>query len=185
MKKIAVLLICAAAAVGLAQAHDLLNCRWKDGREMSQRDCDLFRRLAAEDAAAEQRARAHAEASRQRAEEDERVRAEKKAAAKAQEDQRTAERQAKMAADEAEGKALRTRLDREDTAREAAVRKVCGKDYGSLRVGMALARYRQCNEDPSYVTQTVTQGRVMQTWRGTFNWLHIVDGVIVGYTERH
>jgi len=66
----------------------------------------------------------------------------------------------------------------------AAKKKACGRDFETLRIGMKLTRFEQCTDGTSFVTETVTKQRVVEVYRSTFYWLHVVDGVIVGYTRR-
>lgn len=67
---------------------------------------------------------------------------------------------------------------------EAAQKKKCGKDFGKLRIGMALNRYEECTEALVFVTDTVSKGAVVETYRGMFYFVHAKDGRIVAFTRR-
>lgn len=67
---------------------------------------------------------------------------------------------------------------------EAAQRKLCGKDFGKIRVGMSLDRFEQCTDGLAYITETVTKSGVVETYRSTFFLVHAADGKIVGFTKR-
>ena len=67
---------------------------------------------------------------------------------------------------------------------EAAMKKKCGKDFGQIRIGMALERFEDCTEAAAYVTDTVIAGGVVETYRSTFHLIHVKNGRIVGYTRR-
>lgn len=67
---------------------------------------------------------------------------------------------------------------------EADKKKRCGKDYMALRIGMHFDRVEQCFEALSYVTDTVSGGGTVETYRSTFYLLHFSNGVMVGYTRR-
>jgi hypothetical protein len=66
----------------------------------------------------------------------------------------------------------------------AAKQKKCGKDFQQLRVGMTLGRFEQCNESLSFVTESFTQGGVVETYRSSFYWINARNGRVVSYTRR-
>lgn len=72
-------------------------------------------------------------------------------------------------------------VEREEAA---AQKKKCGKDYQAMRIGMTLDRYEECTDGLVYVTETVSKGGVVETWRSTFYFIHARDGRIVAYTRR-
>lgn len=72
-------------------------------------------------------------------------------------------------------------IEREE---QAAKKRKCGKDYNALRVGMKLSRIEQCYEEPAFVTETTSAGGTVETYRGTFYFIHVQDGRVVGYTRR-
>jgi hypothetical protein len=183
-----VLLLAVSAMTALAQNrpnfHDTENCRWSDGRPMNERDCALFRRERAKYEEQQQRA-----ADRQRQAEERRALAAADRAAQQQAKRDAEERayleyqEAKAARDE-EDRAYRAKLEREEQDRELAQKKACGRDFQATRVGMKLSRFEQCTDGLAFITETVTKGRVVETYRSTFYLVHAVDGVIVGYTRR-
>lgn len=67
---------------------------------------------------------------------------------------------------------------------EAAQKKKCGKDFGKLRVGMTLERYEECTDGVIFMTETVSKGAVVETYRSTFYYIHATNGRIVAYTRR-
>lgn len=72
----------------------------------------------------------------------------------------------------------------EQEKEEAAMKRKCGKDFQQLRVGMTLQRFEDCNGTVSYVTDTVSGGGVVETYRSTFYLIHVRSDRIVGYTRR-
>lgn len=72
----------------------------------------------------------------------------------------------------------------EQEKEEAAKKQKCGKDFMALRIGMTLERVEQCYEEPEYVTETVSNGGTVETYRGTFYFINVKNGRIVGYTRR-
>lgn len=71
-------------------------------------------------------------------------------------------------------------IEREE---QAALKRQCGKDYMTLRVGMKIKRLEQCL-GAIYETETVTaKGRIV-TYRTTFDWVYVQNGIVTGYTER-
>ena len=72
-------------------------------------------------------------------------------------------------------------LDREENA---AQKRKCGKDFKALRVGMKFSRFEQCNEEPTFITDTVGAGGVVETYRGTFYFIYVKNDKIISYTRR-
>lgn len=72
----------------------------------------------------------------------------------------------------------------EQEKEEAVKKRKCGKDFMVLRVGMTLERIEQCYEEPAYVTETVGKGGVVETYRGTFYFIYVQNGRVIGYTRR-
>lgn len=67
---------------------------------------------------------------------------------------------------------------------EVKRKKLCGSDFGKLRIGMTMDRYEQCTEAVDYVTQTVTKDGVTETFLGTFYLINARDGRIISFTRR-
>lgn len=66
---------------------------------------------------------------------------------------------------------------------DAVLQHKCGKDYQRLRVGMKLSRLEDC-VGATYETETVTEKGRIETYRTTFDWVHVKNGVVVGFTKR-
>lgn len=75
-------------------------------------------------------------------------------------------------------------LELEHEKEEADKKRRCGKDFMALRIGMTLDRLEQCYEEPAFVTETVGKGGRVETYRGTFYFIHVRNGRVVGYTRR-
>lgn len=69
-------------------------------------------------------------------------------------------------------------------AHEAEQKKICGADFGKLRIGMTMDRYEQCTEAVDYVTKTVTKDGEVETYLGTFYLISARNGRIVAFTRR-
>lgn len=66
---------------------------------------------------------------------------------------------------------------------ESAQKRKCGKDYQRLRIGMKLTRLEDC-VGATYETETVTEKGRVETYRTTFDWVHVKNGVVIGFTKR-
>lgn len=64
-----------------------------------------------------------------------------------------------------------------------AKKRKCGKDYMAIRIGMSIDRLEECN-GAAYVTETVSKGGVVETYRTVFDWVYVQNGRVVGYTKR-
>ena len=71
-------------------------------------------------------------------------------------------------------------VQRED---EKELKRKCGKDYMRLRIGMTIDRLEQCY-GATYVTETVSKGGVIETYRTTFDWVHVKNDRVISYTRR-
>jgi hypothetical protein len=68
---------------------------------------------------------------------------------------------------------------------QAAMKKKCGKDYQQLRVGMSLQRFDDCTEGgATFVTDTMTAGGLVETYRSRFYIINVKGDRIVSYTRR-
>jgi|GEM_PF-2556722 len=72
-------------------------------------------------------------------------------------------------------------VDREESA---AQKRKCGKDFRALRVGMKFSRFEQCNEEPEFITDTMTTSGLVETYRGTFYIINVKNDRIISYTRR-
>jgi len=177
---ISALLSTATFAARNGVKDDIENCRWRTGEPMTQKVCDQFRAEAERD-------RQVAEQQRQSLEQQNQARAEREAqkqAEKERAEQDAKVRRAEMAQEEERNRRYREELAREEEREEAAMKRKCGKDYGQLRTGMTLDRYKECNGAPAYVTDTVGADGRIETWRSTFYWIRVKNGRIVSYTRR-
>ncbi len=178
---VAVAMACFCVA---ANANDIENCRWKDGRAMSAKDCDLFRKLKAEDdakaAAYRQREAARLDVERHRVEQ----RKNDAAANVAKESDRAAQLRREHDEEKAQNAKLRDVAMKAQADEREARRRKCGKDFEALRIGMTLDRYEECTEAVDHVTQTVSQSGVTEVYRSTFYLIQARDGRIVSFTRR-
>lgn len=67
---------------------------------------------------------------------------------------------------------------------EAEQQRKCGADFGKLRVGMTLARYEECSEAVSYVTEKVSSAGTVEVYRGMFYYIEARNGTVVAFTRR-
>lgn len=169
--------------------EDLENCIWRDGHKISEKNCNEFRQevkregLKPTKQMLEERATADKERQdnwivRQKAEQERKIQDE--------EHKKKTEREWREnnAREEAETVHYREQLARDEARDEAAKKLKCGKDFGQLRVGMTLERIDQCYEEPAYITDTVGKGGVVETYRGTFYFIYVQNGRVIGYTRR-
>lgn len=71
-------------------------------------------------------------------------------------------------------------LQREE---EAAQKRKCGKDFGTIRVGISIDRLQECS-GAAYVTETVSKDGVIETYQTMFDMVNVKDGRVVSYTKR-
>jgi hypothetical protein len=67
---------------------------------------------------------------------------------------------------------------------QAAMKKKCGKDYQQLRVGMSLQRFEDCTDGVVFVTDTMTAGGLVETYRSSFYIINVKNDRVVSYTRR-
>lgn len=157
------------AQISLA-SNDQMDC---DGRAMSERSCQFIREreehsnrirkeLLQEQAAREKFKAEAAERMARRAEQD------KYQFAQEQDEQKKA-----LAA------SLKWQADE-----EAKRKKLCGGDFGKLRIGMTLDRYEECTEAVDYVTERVSNAGKVEVYRGMFYYIEAREGKIVAFTRR-
>lgn len=65
----------------------------------------------------------------------------------------------------------------------AAKKRLCGKDFEALRIGMPVARFEQCTDGLVYVTDTVTKDGTFKTYRSTFYLIQSAGGKIVAFSR--
>lgn len=183
MKKLIAAVMLMVCQLAFASGEDLVNCRWKDGREMDSRDCATFRRVAAEDKAKEDAYKKMESEYHEQFQLKQAERAAEKAKQQAIIEEGNQKRVAEMARQEAENKRARDEWERKEAKEEVARKRKCGKDYNTLRIGMTLDHLEQC-VGAIYMTKTVGKGGVVATYRTMFDWVHVQNGRVISYTER-
>jgi hypothetical protein len=175
------------AAQGYLQ-HDLVNCIWKGGQPMKERDCRIFRNQAAEDAASREHDRKLAEESERRSREAEAKRQEELERFKARRDEILARENAEKEEARARTKASLDQSEREEAARERreaanerSMKKTCGDDYRSPKVGMAIDRAKQCLGRLTLKGQVNRANGVISTYYGAGFFLHEMGGKVVAW----
>lgn len=190
MKKLMILVVTLISNSALASGEDLVNCRWKDGREIDPRDCATFRRVAAEDQANEdayqKRYAEMQESNRKRDEE----RAAEKAKQQAIIEVGNKKRVAEIARQDAESKRYRDNEERKEraaeksaAAREQAVKDKCGADYRTPKIGMALARAQQCVGKFTLKSQINRADGVISTYTNGYTYINVMDDRIVSWQK--
>jgi hypothetical protein len=165
--------------------EDLVNCRWKTtGQPISAKVCDALRRYAAED-----QAKAAAEAAqREKARE---IRAKHEEALRIQKErdmQQIIEYQKKEEAVMAQWEAERIQNQRAEAERQeiAAARlkerkERCGSDYRTPSIGMSLARARDCVGDFKLQGQATQADGVVSTYRYDRLYLRVREDKVVSW----
>lgn len=171
-------------AVAQTNYNDTVNCRWKDGRDMNARDCEFFRQRKASDEAEEAAHQARLQARLAKQQEEREKQEQAKVERNTKEAVRAAEIKREYDQQQAEYWQAVQEGKRRREAEEAAQKKKCGKDFGKLRVGMTLGRYEECTDGVIFMTETVSKGAVVETYRSTFYFIHARDGLIVAFTRR-
>lgn len=164
--------------------NDLVNCIWHNGNPMDPRDCNELRRYEAKKQADAERGRQLLEKSRKevaqhKAEQDV-LQAQHQAAIDAADKKRVEE----LARQEEEAQKYREQMAREGAAEEEALKKKCGKDYRSLRIGMSFERVEQCFEALDLEATTKTENGVIQTYSSTFFLISFMNGQVISYTRQ-
>lgn len=172
------------SAPALAAGEDLEKCLERNGLPMHPKDCAMLRRMQAEDRAAEERHqqyRAEMFEARRQAEEARKAEEAKKAAIREAE---YLNEKAAIDRQRAETERYRKQAEHDLAMEEAAQQRRCGKDYQVLRIGMKFSRFQDCSWGAVYETRTTTAQGVVDVYRGTFDYIYVKDGRIVGYTKR-
>jgi hypothetical protein len=208
MNKLIVLFFVLVTGSAFASGEDLVNCLHNNGNAMNPLDCELQRKIAAEDKAKEdvyqkQRDADEAASKRRRADYDSGANLEtchwntgteigEKFCEKLRKDQQEKERDAQHVRETAEAEIKRQkesdaigRAFQLEQARElAAQKRKCGKDYRTIRIGMTIERLDECTAGASYVNETVTQDGVIETYRTRSSYVNVKNGKIISYTMR-
>lgn len=179
MKRLIILAVVLVSGSAWANGEDLENCLTRDGAHIEQKVCDLLRKEKSVEDAHQKRQAEYLEQSRHQQAERDAEKAKKQAIVDAEDQKRVAD----LAHQEAENKRYREQLARDEAKEEAAKKLKCGKDYNTLRIGMTLEHLKQC-VGAIYTTKTVGRGGVVETYRTTFDLVHVQNGRVIGYTER-
>lgn len=189
MKKLLIGLICSVPFTGaFAVDYDLRTCMFSNGLPMHPKSCESLKKRDAQNAE-EARRYNERQAANRLVQDEQRVQAE----AKQQEAQR--EREAKQAewraekdAEHAMGlKAQQEQIQWEKATAKAAAdrtakqKTICGDDYRSPRVGMTLARAKECVADFKLKGQINRADGVVSTYMAGQTYLHVMDGQIVSW----
>lgn len=177
-----------AVAVWNPADEDLDNCKWRNGWPMSEKQCAEFREeVAQEDLKPTKQMDDERAALNKQREEDwiklnqaEQARKEQEKEHSKQIEHEWAENHAR---EEAENKHAREQQERKEAKEETALKRKCGKNYHTLRIGMTLDNLEQC-VGAIYITKTVSKGGVIETYRTSFDWVHVQNGRVISYTER-
>jgi hypothetical protein len=182
-----------ASLVGASSAYaqnDLVNCLWKDGRAMAQRDCATLRRIKADDDEQRRRSEEQQQAGRQRE-------AERQAQAKEAErqqalvaEQRRAEERDRQEAQQRETDAWLAKDAAEQERRSAianqraqALRAKCGADYKVPRVGMTYERAAECVGPLRMYSQLQRADGLISVYTGPGVMLHVMGQKVVAWTR--
>lgn len=99
------------------------------------------------------------------------------------EETRTQQLEREFAEEQAVLKKRQVAALKEQDQEEAAQKRKCGKDFGAIRVGMAIARLQECT-GAAYVTETVSKDGVVETYQTQFDIVDVKNGKVVSYTKR-
>jgi len=200
MKSIFAVLLLGAFATGLATAqnkpnyNDTVNCRWKDGRDMSEKDCEFFRKLKASDEAEEAayQARSQARLNKQREDREaqEQIKAERLAADKKErEDRHELEKQKNqtLAQQWALDDAKRDKEERQQQAKQQALqadlKRRCGDDYLAPKIGMTATRLSECVPALKLYSQLNRADGVVSIYTGRGLMVHLLGGQVVAWSR--
>lgn len=178
------------AAVAQQPTNDLVNCRWKDGRPMTERDCSTLRRVQAQDDAERQKQDAQLQAAREREAQRRAQKQEDQRKAAEASEQRRAEEQAR---DEAQRRATEEMLAKEAAEEErqakvasqraAALRTKCGADYRAPRVGMSFDRMKECAGPVKLYSEIQRADGVISIYTSPSGMVHVLHGQVVAWTR--
>ena len=157
--------------------EDLENCRWRNGTAISESNCAEFRAEVAREKAARTMQTQMMEQSRV---ERERAAAEEKR----RQDDIEKNRQKRMAEEalrDQENQRIREQEDRETAKQEAELKRKCGKDYLSPRIGMKLARAKLCIGDLALESQINRKDGIISTYNNGNMYIHVMDDRIVSW----
>lgn len=188
---IAISIAAALALTFTAQAqngpnyNDTVNCKWRDGRDMSQSDCEFFRKRKAEDEAEQARYLQYEQERRQQWQQEQEALQRKAEERKARDAELAAAAKRKIDQDLAEQRKAVEERRLQEEKEEVARKKKCGKDFNALRIGLSIDRYEECSWGGLvYLTETVTGSGVVEIYRSPFYIIHARDGRIVSFTRR-
>jgi hypothetical protein len=190
MKKLMILVMALISNNAMASGEDLENCRWKNGSAIDGNMCAMFRKNKAADDAAKQR---------QAEKEAENVcdfpimvkgkLSYKTAPCPKGEFMATCSKESIDDKGWSSGEIIpcppgqRKTIDQIHREEESVQKRKCGKDYMTIRIGMAIEQLEDCH-GASYVTETVSASGVVETYRTVFDWVYVKNGRVIGYTKR-
>ena len=188
MKKFLILLIATLSLAAAAVEYNLESCMFSNGLPLHPKSCESLRQHELKKAA-EQKRYKELDGVRRAAREEQRFEAE----AKEQDAKREREvKEARYKADEEQRNAMGLKAQQEQidwekaTAKSAADRTAkqksfCGDDYRSPKVGMTLARAKDCVADFRLKGQVNRADGVVSTYMAGQTYLHVMDGKIVSW----
>lgn len=164
--------------------EDLENCRWRDGRAMSEKNCTEFRAEVANEQAAQKRQAEYLEQSR--------LESAKREAEKAKQDA-ILEEQRRIRIEETkrehdafiksmqEGYERDRELERKALKAENEKKAKCGLDYKQPRIGMTLIRAQECVGKFRLSAQINRADGIVSTYEAGNMYLHVMSGNIVSW----
>jgi flagellar biosynthesis GTPase FlhF len=184
---VALTFLVASAVRAQTNYHDTANCRWTDGRSMSEKDCEFFRKLKAADEAEEaaHQARSQARLNKQREERQaqEQARSARLAAEKK-------EREERFALEMEKAKVLQQQREQDEKVREteqdrqiAILRTQCGSDLDRPAIGQTITRFQKCVGDVEQTGQINRKDGVVTTYEGSGYVVHVMGGKVVAWSR--
>lgn len=187
-KTFAALLFCFALTTASAVGYDLKNCMFDNGLPMHPKSCESLKKRESQNIEKAKRYNERQAANRL-VQDEQRAQAE----AKQQEVQRERDvKQAEWRAKQEEQNAMGLKAQQEQIQWEKATAKaasertakqkaICGDDYRSPRVGMTLAKAKECVADFKLKGQINRADGVVSTYMAGQTYLHVMDGKIVSW----
>ena len=186
------IILVAATSTAIAQPsyykHDLVNCRFDNGIEMPQVECDANRKYFATEAAKKATQDSYTAQANAKYEAAQVVEREEQARKQAR---WAAERAQQRAEQEARESAYARQLETENRAQASSDRKAatatldrkakCGNDYKAPRIGMAIDRVKECVTAVKLTSQLNRADGIVNTYEGGNAYFHVMDGRVVSW----
>ena len=172
-------------------SNDIVNCKWRDGREMDQENCDFFRRIKATDEAegAAHEARLKAMLDKQREERDSVEKASKEfqiSELKRIQERDVVDRQ-KRAANKAVEDDRFAREEQKQQAKQAAIqsslKSQCGDAYRRPSIGLSVEKFKLCVAPIREVGQLNRADGVVTTFQGSGYIVHAMSGRVIAWNR--